>query len=622
MRFLPPLLLLAICVAAASGARVSLPYYKAGSKYQVQHARQGGSAVSADVEAESFPTTKNAISNEFVVVFSNAGGRARGKATVSTFTANATAVVVGEYKNALHGLTVRGKPALVAALIANHPDDVLSIELNVVVRKIGTQAISSSLWGLDRIDQATGRNNVYNYGSLTGAGVAIYIVDTGVFLNHAEFGGATGPSRAKWGADCTSGTCLTAFPPAEARAASGDCDGHGTHCAGTAAGSLTGVAKQATIYAVRVLDCKGSGSSATVIAGIDWVVSHSNTAKKVLSMSLGGRYSAAENTVVDNAVTAGVVVVVAAGNENTDAATTSPASAPTAITVGATDTTDTRAYFSNYGSVLDLFAPGVSIVSSVMTGGYASRSGTSMAAPFAAGAAALLREKYPSYTAAQVNAAMVAAAKSGSVINPGTGSPNLLLQIEASVCACDDSNAATLDTCTSTGACVFTPIPCSDGIGCADFVSSAGQCILCAPTPSPPPANDPFAGAIAITSGQTITGSTATATRETGEPVPGTGASASIWYRFTAPSSGASATVNLATSGFDTLLAVYTGTAVNALTLVGSNDDCATAGAAVTYSCVTFSITQGTVYSLQVDGFGGRKGSVRIAVTLQARREQ
>ena len=110
-------------------------------------------------QAESFPTTKNAISNEFVVVFSNAGGRARGKATVSTFTANATAVVVGEYKNALHGLTVRGKPALVAALIANHPDDVLSIELNVVVRKIGTQAISSTfpispgLWGLDRIDQ-------------------------------------------------------------------------------------------------------------------------------------------------------------------------------------------------------------------------------------------------------------------------------------------------------------------------------------------------------------------------------------------------------------------------------------------------------------------------------------
>ena len=114
-------------------------------------------------QAESFPTTKNAISNEFVVVFSNAGGRARGKATVSTFTANATAVVVGEYKRALHGLTVRGKPALVAALIANHPDDVLSIELNVVVRKIGTQAISSTfpmppgLWGLDRIDQVGAR---------------------------------------------------------------------------------------------------------------------------------------------------------------------------------------------------------------------------------------------------------------------------------------------------------------------------------------------------------------------------------------------------------------------------------------------------------------------------------
>jgi len=332
-------------------------------------------------------------------------------------------------------------------------------------------------------------------------------------------------------------------------------------------------------------------------------------------MSLGGGYSAAENTVVDNAVTAGVVVVVAAGNENTDAATKSPASAPTAITVGATDSADTRATFSNYGSVLDLFAPGVSIVSSVMTGGYESWSGTSMATPYAAGAAALLREKYPSYTAAQVNAAMVAAAKSGSVINPGTGSPNLLLQIEASVCACDDSNAATLDTCTSTGACVFTPIPCSDGDGCADFVSSAGQCILCAPTPSPPPANDPFAGAIAITSGQTITGSTATATRETGEPVPGTGASASIWYRFTAPSSGTSATVTLNGSSYDTLLAAYTGTAVNALTLVANNDaDCPTGGAPA--SCVTFSITQGTVYSLQVDGFLGRKGSVLIAVTV------
>jgi subtilisin family serine protease len=185
-----------------------------------------------------------------------------------------------------------------------------------------------------------GRDNSYNYGNLTGLGVNIYIMDTGVFLGHAEFGGPAGPSRAKWGADCTSGTCLTAFPPADARAASGDCQGHGTHCAGIAAGrcgcgvalcghvcacvgtfcwrtlvvygeaaeagagiappppsplphtrvpsplppphlpypcSLTGVAKQATIYAVRVLDCAGSGYDSSIIAGIDWVVKHSPT---------------------------------------------------------------------------------------------------------------------------------------------------------------------------------------------------------------------------------------------------------------------------------------------------------------------------------------------------------
>jgi len=230
-----------------------------------------------------------------------------------------------------------------------------------------------------------------------------------------QFGG-----RAIWGANFVSGSANT------------DENGHGTHCAGTVGGSTYGVSKQATLVAVKVLNAAGSGSNSGVISGIQWVATNAQslglTSRSILSMSLGGSYSAALNSAVASTVSAGVTVVVAAGNNNKNAADYSPASAPNAITVGATSSTDARASFSNYGSLLDVFAPGVSVLSSWIgsTSATATISGTSMACPHVAGLAAYLIALEGLSTPASVVARIKALAVSGAVSSPGTGSPNLL----------------------------------------------------------------------------------------------------------------------------------------------------------------------------------------------------
>lgn len=292
-----------------------------------------------------------------------------------------------------------------------HNPNVQYVEPDGIVTINGVQNNPPS-WGLDRVDQhPLPLDQVYNYQN-DGTGVTVYIIDTGIRFDHLEFGG-----RASSGYD---------FVDNDANAS--DCHGHGTHVAGTVGGSTVGIAKNVSLIAVRVLDCSGSGSYAGVIAGIDWVTAN-HSGPSVANMSLGGGFSSSLNTAVNNSVASGVVYAVAAGNSNANACNYSPSSAASALTVGATTSADARSSFSNYGSCLDIFAPGSSIYSSTMTGTntYASWSGTSMASPHVAGVAALYLSANPAASPTTVMNAMTSGATSGVLTSIGSGSPNLLL---------------------------------------------------------------------------------------------------------------------------------------------------------------------------------------------------
>ncbi|MFC3895773.1 S8 family peptidase [Lentzea rhizosphaerae] len=287
------------------------------------------------------------------------------------------------------------------------------VEANQAVHVETTQSSPPS-WGLDRTDQRDlPLSSSYSYTS-AGAGVNVYVIDTGVRVSHSAFDG-----RAVDGYDAVDGRL-----PAQ------DGNGHGTHVAGTIAGSQHGVAKAAKIVAVRVLDDEGSGSTEGVIEGIDWVAKNA-VKPAVANMSLGGLVSSSLDDAVRKAIAAGVTFTIAAGNSSVDASTASPARVTEAITVGATERTDARATYSNFGSVLDIFAPGSAITSAWNTSDSATNtiSGTSMAAPHVAGAAARYLSANPSATPDQVASHLIEQSTPAKVGNPGVGSPNRLLHL-------------------------------------------------------------------------------------------------------------------------------------------------------------------------------------------------
>ena len=315
------------------------------------------------------------------------------------------------YRSALKGFAVTLPESAAKRLAANPAVDY--VEQDQVFTIQATQTNPPS-WGINRIDQRNlPLDSAYSYTS-TGSGVNVYVIDTGVRNTHTTFGG-----RARNGYDAVDNDST-----------SQDGNGHGTHVAGTIAGSQYGVAKGATVYGVRVLNNAGSGTTADVVEGIDWVTNN-HVKPAVANMSLGGGASTTIDAAVRRSVAAGVTYAIAAGNSNANAANYSPARVTEAITVGATTNTDARASYSNYGTVLDIFAPGSSITSAWHTGDSATNtiSGTSMATPHVAGAAARYLQANRSATPAQVASYLVAQSTASKVTSPGTGSPNRLLYL-------------------------------------------------------------------------------------------------------------------------------------------------------------------------------------------------
>ena len=315
------------------------------------------------------------------------------------------------YAAAIRGFSATLPDAALAGL--RRDGAVAYVEQDRVVRVADTQLHPPS-WGLDRVDQRN-RPLDMSYTNPSGAAdVTAYIIDTGIRITHQDFGG-----RASHGID----TVDNDFDAS-------DCNGHGTHVAGTLGGASYGVAKSVNLVAVRVLNCSGSGTFAGVVAGVDWVTGNA-AHPAVANMSLGGGPSPALDDAVRSSIASGVTYSIAAGNSSSDACGFSPARVTEAITVGYTDINDNRSSFSNFGVCLDLFAPGVSITSAWWTSDSATNtiSGTSMAAPHVGGAAAMVLAAQPWLSPAEVRDTLVGTATPDVVPNPGAGSPNLMLYV-------------------------------------------------------------------------------------------------------------------------------------------------------------------------------------------------
>ncbi|QTR03840.1 S8 family peptidase, partial [Saccharothrix algeriensis] len=341
----------------------------------------------------------------------------RDSASPRALSASAADSLVGKYggqvrttwQHALNGFHASLTAAQARRIAADPRVDFVQADLPV--KATGTQPNPPS-WGLDRVDQQNlPLDSSYTYPN--GAGnVTAYVIDTGIKITHQDFGG-----RASWGTNTVDSNNT-------------DCHGHGTHVAGTVGGTRYGVAKEVKLVAVKVLNCQGSGTSAGVVNGVNWVARNA-VKPAVANMSLGGSADTATDTAVRNLVAAGVTTAVASGNDNQNACNYSPARVREAISTNASTRTDGRASFSNWGTCTDIFAPGQDITSTWHTSDSATNtiSGTSMASPHVAGAAAIYVSANPSATPAQVETALVNAATSGKISNPGTGSPNKLLYV-------------------------------------------------------------------------------------------------------------------------------------------------------------------------------------------------
>ena len=349
------------------------------------------------------------IAGRYIVVFKDSVGNPGAEA--ANIMRGLNGLIHHTYASALKGFAV-SLPDTSLQGIRNNPL-VESVEQDQTVSL--NQVVSpeyQATWGLDRIDQADRPlDSVYHFNQ-TGTGVNAFIIDTGIRADHVEFTG-----RLKPGYSAISDTNGT-----------NDCNGHGTHVAGTVGGTTWGVAKAVSLIPVRVLDCNGSGTTSGVIAGIDWAA-NSTLRPAAANLSLGGGFSTALNAAVAGAVGKGITMVVAAGNSSADACNSSPASEPSAITVGATTSSDAMASYSNYGTCVKIFAPGSSITSAWNTSATANNtiSGTSMATPHVTGAAVLALAANTAASPAAVASFLTSNATPNRLTALGTGSPNLLL---------------------------------------------------------------------------------------------------------------------------------------------------------------------------------------------------
>jgi subtilisin family serine protease len=373
----------------------------------------GPGAATAAAPSELAPmlaATGPAVPGSYIVVLNGAPGTAAAarSGSVATRATARGATVEHRYASALNGFSAR---------LTGPQLDALRADPNVAYVVPNQRAVFNTVqnppsWGLDRIDQhQRPLDNIYDY-NRTGAGVTAYIIDTGIRTSHVEFGG-----RATGGFDAVHDGHGT-----------DDCYGHGTHVAGTVGSGAYGVAKGVRLVAVRVGDCYAATDAATVIAGVDWVTAN-HSGPSVANMSLGFSTYPPIDTAVANSIAAGVTYVVSAGNANADACFQSPARLPQAITVGSADISDERTVWTNWGTCVDLFAPGTGITSAGIASDTASMvgSGTSMASPHVAGAAALFLETNPTATPAAVAAWVTDNATTGVLTNVGAGSPNRLL---------------------------------------------------------------------------------------------------------------------------------------------------------------------------------------------------
>jgi subtilisin family serine protease len=367
-------------------------------------------AADAPVESTVAANELDPTSTNYIIVFKPAANVDREIGSIGA----AKARIGNRFDNAFKGVTARLNDRQVFALSKNPNISFIEKDSSVsLVQPVSLTEQISATWGLDRIDQPIGRDGIYTY-SATGSGVTAYVIDTGILSSHSQFGG-----RVQSGFSSIGGGTQ-------------DCNGHGTHVAGTIGSSTFGVAKSVSLVPVRVLDCNGSGTISGVIAGIDWVASQATGGLRVANMSLGGAASSALDTAVNGLINKGVTVVVAAGNNGANACNYSPARVPAAITVAASSSSDSFASYSNRGSCVDIIAPGSSIQSTWHTSNSATNtiSGTSMASPHVAGAVALFFQQFGFQSPFQMDQLLKAKGSQNVISSTPAGTANLLLHTD------------------------------------------------------------------------------------------------------------------------------------------------------------------------------------------------